>query len=382
MARLMLVSRSWPSHERSGVSLAAAAHAQALVSGGHQVMIVGSDPSITLSTQLRAHAAEHVAASGSGALYAPARLDRARARHLLQSWQPDLLITEAWQTALTDGFIDLAAQSSTKALMVSHGVSIAPFSAAALDRLRSLGWLQYARRALPRRIRSLTAITTLDLRSKSARFADRDIAVALAKPVFELGNAPVNYSTAGPGWTARSPVVLVIGYFSPVKNQLAAIELMRHLEQSPLKLRFIGPQSGAYYERCRKRVRELRLEARVAFVEDSQTDIGQEISQCLAVVSTSVTEALPITLIEAMASTTPFVATAVGAVPSLAGGLCGPADESMAAQILQLLHDQPLWERCAAAGFAGYQARFSRGRVDEQLMSAVQYCLTNKNTAP
>jgi glycosyltransferase involved in cell wall biosynthesis len=374
MSRLMLISRSWPNHERSGVALAAGAHARALATAGHQIMIVGSDAAVA-ATDLPVAAAEHIRASGSGALYSPSRLDAEGAARLIQRWDPSLVLVEAWQTALTDGFVDLASALGRKVIMLSHGISIHPYVHRPRDWARALAWAPYALRKLPRRIRALTSITTLDMHATSTRFADRDLAVATGKPVFELGNSPVHVAALRRPRQARKAVMLLVGYFSEVKNQLAAIELMHRLRHTGLSLRLLGPASGAYFARCRERVAQLSLQSQVSFVEDTECDVAEEIAQAYCVLSTSITEALPITLLEAMASGTPFVATPVGAVPSLKGGLIAKDIPALADAVSRLLGDTALWQRLAQEGSSLHESRYTVERIGKQLLTAVDHGL-------
>jgi len=105
--RITVISRSWPSNERSGVSLAAASHVKILASQGHGISIIGASRTV-LSENLPVQGRYHVSASGSGALYSPSRVDREKLAQVLRETRPDLVIVEAWQTALTDAAVEEA----------------------------------------------------------------------------------------------------------------------------------------------------------------------------------------------------------------------------------------------------------------------------------
>lgn len=371
--RITVVSRSWPSNERSGVTLAAAQHVRALAENGHEVSIVGAFSNV-LDEHLPVVSRFHVPARGGGALYSPIHIDRALLTDVFRRSSPALVVVESWQTALTDVAVDIAFELGLPILMVSHGVSLHPFTNHPVDILRGLAWTYYRLKTLPRRISSLSAITTLDESATSFRFYDRDLALQLGIPVLPLVNAPVNWMATSSRREQRKPQILVIGYYSPVKNQIGALHVLAGLPVE-LQLRFIGPRNGRYYERCRALAVSLGLESRVSFLEDNECDLSVEISHSLVVLSTSTTEVLPIVLLEAMASSTPFVATPVGAVPSLRAGIVAADSQSQCAAVSALAGDTSLWNQVVREGQCQYQARFTLERVHESLLHAVEVAL-------
>lgn len=368
--RITLVSRSWPSLERSGLSLAAAAHVNMLVELGHMVSIVGAHLSV-LSEDLPVAGRFYVAASGSGALYSPARINWGALAKALRASQPELVVVEAWQTALTEAAVEVAYEMSCPVLMISHGISVHPFQSTLKDRLRAIGWSVYKAKRLPRLIAKLSAITTLAEEARSLRFHDRDLAAAIGVPIVPLGNFAVNWNPHKTPLLNRKAQIVTVGYFSEIKNQIGGLAVLHHLPKQ-VTLRFIGPRSGSYYQKCVVRARELEIQQRVFFSEDHECSIADEISSCVVLLSTSVTEALPICLLEAMASGTPFVATPVGAVPALGAGLLAADVGGQTAAVSRILSDHHLWEQLSSTGVAQYKARFSRDSVRAQLAAAVQ----------
>ena len=367
---IVVISRAWPSSEHSGVSLAAAAHVEMLVELGHAVSIIGSTESV-LRENLPVARRFYVPASGSGALYAPAKVDQHRLLNAMVEVRPELVVIEAWQTALTDAAIDVAFNLRIPVLMISHGVSLHSFSNRWSDKIRALGWMMYRYHRLPRLISRVSAITVLSEYAASSRFHDRNVAYRLGIPTTVLGNFPVHWNDTRPAHSQRKRQVVVIGYFSAVKNQLNALEVLRQLP-GDVSMLFIGQRKGKYYDRCVKRAKDLGLLNRIYFYEDHECDISEEVSRSQVVLSTSITEALPICLLEAMACGTPFVATPVGAVPSLEVGLIHADCTSQAKAVLNLLDDPLYWESCSIRGIVQFEKRFSKSRIREQLAAAVE----------
>lgn len=371
--RVTVVSRSWPSNERSGVTLSASEHVQMLVEDGHETSIIGSHIAV-LQERLPVFSRHHVPSHGSGALYAPARVDQSLLADVFRRTAPALVIVESWQTALTDATVDVASNLGLPVLMISHGVSVHPFTNRLVDILRALAWAHYRKKLLPKHVSRLSALTTLDETSTSSRFFDRDLAYRIGVPVLPLGNSPVNWLEACPDRVQRTPQILVVGYFSEVKNQLGALQVMAGLP-SGLRFLFVGRRSGRYYERCVARATELGLGSRVSFLEDHECNLAQEIGNCLVVLSTSITEALPICLLEAMASGTPFVATPVGAVPSIGAGIVAADIQSQREAIISLFNDATLWNRLSVEGRHQYKTRFTRECVHKNLRHAVDVAM-------
>jgi glycosyltransferase involved in cell wall biosynthesis len=370
--RICVLSRFWPEDERSGVTLAAAKHVEILVDNGYDVSIIGSGKGVIRESLVKEK--YQVPASGSGAIYAPARLDRALLGKTFKRIAPDLLVIEAWQTAITDGAVEVASQMRIPILMVSHGISLFPHNFTLAQLVRSAGWQFYRLFKLPRLIQKLSILTALDLNSNSPRFYDRDLAIKLKVPVVPLVNSSFHPIPPFCSYKYRKSQVLILGYFSAIKNQLGAISVINQLD-SDLSFLFIGPRSGKYFKACVSEVKKRGLVDRVTFKEDHECDLSQEISRSLIIYSPSLTEALPVTLIEAMACGTPFVATPVGANTSLNGGILAFSKQNSIDAINALHSEKQLWEKYSLAGRAQYQSQFTLDVLEKQLIYAVNAAL-------
>lgn len=371
--KITVVSRSWPSNEKSGVALAAAEHVRLLAEAGHAVTIIGAHQAVVDET-LPVIARFHVPAKGSGALYAPARINRGMLRDVLNRAEPDLILVEAWQTALTDAAVDAAHELGLPVIMISHGISLHPFTQRAPDVLRAWAWTWYRLFTLPRLVRRLSGLAVLDMESKSPRFYDRDLALRLKTSVVPITNSPVNWRLGSKTPEERRRQIILVGYFSSVKNQLGALPVLAGLPKD-LTLCFVGGRSGAYYDKCVSAAKAMDLSSRVRFLEDHECDLAQEIAESLVLLSTSVTEVLPLTLLEAMASGTPFVATPVGAVPSLDAGLLADRCEAQRDAIIRLASDPQLWTRKAQEGRTEFERRYTREAVRDSLLKIVEFAI-------
>jgi glycosyltransferase involved in cell wall biosynthesis len=134
--------------------------------------------------------------------------------------------------------------------------------------------------------------------------------------VIPNGVDPV-FTPEGPGKDG-APYLLFVGALQPRKDPLVAIEALA-LTSAEFRLILAGPDKGAGGE-ARRAVARLGLDGRVEFaghVDKPELAALYRSAQCLVFPSRYEGFGLPI--IEAMASGTPVVTTAAGAVPEVAG---------------------------------------------------------------
>ncbi len=367
--KITVVSRSWPSAANSGLTLAVYEHVRILIEQGHDVSIIGSVKSVIFE-DIPVSSKNYIESSGSGSLYSPVKINKEILSDLFLKNAPELVLIESWQTGLTDTAIDVASELGLPIIMISHGISVHKYNDSFFNTIRAFAWFYYRFFLLKKRILKLKLITTLSLQSTSKRFYDRDMALALGVPVLPLVNFPINW-VAGLDREFRSDQIVFSGYFSNVKNQLQAIKILSRLP-SNLKMLFVGKREGNYYQKCLNKVKKLNLLERVEFKEDTECDIGLEIAKSFAVLSTSITEALPIFLLEAMAAGTPFVATSVGAVTDLKGGVLANNTDDQVEAIKKIYDDKAVWRSLSQQGKKDCQLHFTKSIVKASLIEAIK----------
>lgn len=362
-----MISRSWPSEENSGVSLAAKEHVKILIELGYSISIIGSNPSVfSLDLPIRKY---YVKSKGNGSLYSPVRLRSQDLNDILNIERPDLIILESWQTAITDSSIDIAFSLKIPILMISHGISIFPFLNSFIDIARSLSWALYFFN-FKKKLAKLSAITTFSDFSDSARFLDRKLAGMIGVPIIPMINHPINFNPKLIDFNFRKKQILVVGYFSRIKNQLAAISAIQFLPE-PFKLIFIGKKEGSYYQKCIQKIKCHKISHRVNFYDDTEINLSQTIQESLIVYMPSITEVMPITLIEAMASGTPFITSNIGAIKDLNAGILENNICNHAVIMNKLIEDRELWCKISKAGLVAYKSKYTRRHTSQLLDIAV-----------
>jgi polysaccharide biosynthesis protein PelF len=146
-----------------------------------------------------------------------------------------------------------------------------------------------------------------------------------------------------------------VGRVAPVKDIKLLIQAAGELAPSipDLKVAIIGPVEDPVYEReCRDLVASLDLKSVVAF-EGNKNAVDCYADLDLMVVC-SLKEVQPLTVLEAMASGVPMVATRSGGIPEMLSGIgqvFPPRDLSQLVRAIRRVHDDAaLRDRMIEAG--------------------------------
>lgn len=170
-------------------------------------------------------------------------------------------------------------------------------------------------------------------------------------------------------------LVLQVARLDTIKDHSTAIRtISAAARQDPrLKLHLVG--DGPERQRIEHQVAALGLNHCVT-VHGQRRDVSRLLAAADAFLLTSVSEGIPVTIIEAMASRLPVVSTAVGGVPEVIddglSGLLAPAgdDKALAAALVRLACDAELRYRLAECG-----ARRAAERFSEDLMINEYACI-------
>ncbi len=158
------------------------------------------------------------------------------------------------------------------------------------------------------------------------------------------------------------------GRLAPVKDLGTLIKALASASgrsAAPLRLAIVG--DGPERAALERLSRSLGLDAVILFL-GARTDVPPLMQAADGFVMSSLSEGLPMVLLEAMAARIPCVATSVGGIPELfsggAGLLAPPQDAlGLADALLQLVADPERRHRMAQAGFAKVAASNDLDRV-------------------
>lgn len=159
-----------------------------------------------------------------------------------------------------------------------------------------------------------------------------------------------------------------IGRLSPEKDQQTLLLAMKNVvvEFPNARLRFVG--TGPLEANLKTMAQRLRIEGCVEFTGEVD-HVPALLRKSAVFVLCSLTEGLPISLLEALACGTPVVATAVGGIPEaiqdgFTGCLVPPRDPArLAAAILSILSDKPGAQKMAMNGHGVFLEKFTVERM-------------------
>lgn len=164
------------------------------------------------------------------------------------------------------------------------------------------------------------------------------------------------------------PVAICVARMSPEKDFPTLLRAMQLAcaKLPALRLRLVG--DGPERPRIEQLVRELGLTERIEFLGECK-DVPQQLTKAAFFVTSSLTEGISLTLLEAMAVGLPAVATAVGGNPEIVidgvtGKLVPPSDpQRLAAALVEVGRDPALWQRWGRAGRERVEAHFDVRRM-------------------
>jgi glycosyltransferase involved in cell wall biosynthesis len=187
---------------------------------------------------------------------------------------------------------------------------------------------------------------------------------------------------ANPGLGVE-PVVLMAARFVPLKDHASLVRAITRINV-PMRVWFAGdgPTRPSVEELCQS----LGVAGRVTFLGERR-DIPELMSKAHIFALSTISEAFPLTVLEAMRAGLPVVATDVGGVGEAiedgnTGYLTRPRDdEHLAEHLVKLTADPGLRVRMGAAGRRVYEARFTLKTMIGSLRSVYQDVLSERKIA-
>jgi L-malate glycosyltransferase len=173
------------------------------------------------------------------------------------------------------------------------------------------------------------------------------------------------------GVEAHDLLLVQVARLDALKDHLTAVRTLERVRQFRPDVKLLLAGEGPEHPAIDQEVRRRKLESQVRFL-GLRADVQRLLHAADIFLLTSISEGIPLTVIEAMAAGLPVVATRVGGVPEIVEegqtGWLAPArdDEQLAAAIQRLAENAPLRKQMGAAGRLRANALFS----DEQWCAA------------
>lgn len=175
------------------------------------------------------------------------------------------------------------------------------------------------------------------------------------------------------GWSDDTLVIIQVARLNRLKDQATALRVMKALNEFRTQARLVLVGDGEEREALERERAALGLESCVEFL-GMRSDIPRLLGAADIFLLTSISEGIPLTLIEAMAAGLPCIATRVGGVAEVVvdgetGLLAEAGDPPALARRLSLLAGDPaLRERLGNAGRQRALAQFDADRMHRRYL--------------
>ncbi len=302
----------------------------------------------------------------------------------------DFIICHAWYSWPME-LVKSAPRGRVPRILVSHG-----FSAQTVDWHPRfawglglwLRWQPYLWRT-PAFLRRYDWIVFLSQRADFGRFFDHWIARATGFTncsVIPNGTTPGRFDLPRGAFRqayglGEACVFLCVANYSPRKNQALAVRAFHRARLPGAVLVFIGSEIEAYAEEVMAVHRRLAGpgSGQVLFLEKVSTDLTTSaFVDCDAFVLSARAETQPIAVLEAMASSRPFISTDTGCVADFSGGLIAHDEAEFAAHLTRLSGDAKLRTQLGQEGRRAVNDVYSWPRVVNAYENLLQRLVTEK----
>ncbi len=173
------------------------------------------------------------------------------------------------------------------------------------------------------------------------------------------------------GLSELDVVIVQVARLDYLKDHITAIRTMARLVHQVPEAKLLLVGDGPKREVIEAEIKAQRLEGAVRLLGERE-DVPELLWAADVCLLTSISEGIPVTLIEAMAAELPVVATKVGGVPEVVlhgqTGFLSPAgdDADLADCLLRLAHDSPLRRQLGRAGRRRAEEMFSQRLMHQQ----------------
>jgi glycosyltransferase involved in cell wall biosynthesis len=184
-----------------------------------------------------------------------------------------------------------------------------------------------------------------------------------------------------------TPVLLSVGRLQPIKGHALLIPMMKLVLAQEPRARLLIAGEGGERSRIERLIRDAGLEESVLLL-GQRSDIPALLESSTLFVLPSLSEALPLAVLEAMAAGCPVVATRVGGVPELVvhgetGLLVEPGDcGALAAAVLELIGDRERARRLSANARRCAREQFDANKAAKRLLGIYKDLSTRRFRDP
>jgi glycosyltransferase involved in cell wall biosynthesis len=166
------------------------------------------------------------------------------------------------------------------------------------------------------------------------------------------------------GFNSEDFLILNLANLYPVKNHKCLIRVARKVVEKEPHVRFLIAGRGKLEGELSNMIHEFGLDKNVILL-GYRSDAKKYLSVCDAYLQTSVSEGLPVSVIEAMSHEKPVIATNVGGTAELTDEILVESDdvETIADKILELIKDQKFLKELGRKNYLKYKRMFTINKM-------------------
>ena len=362
MKKILLISKEWSSKKNTGLAIASTEHEKILKALNFQVLTVSGkkydkDYSVDINFFLK-----------------PFSYIR-KCQKIINNYNPDIIIVESLQTIISEVFLYLAYKNKIVSVLISHGISIYPYKLRVKYILRSLIWVMYVP-LLIFLLKKLNHFFSLGVNSENQRHLDKKIYFKLhnGRNLYEFNNFSrfeTNSSKALLNKGRRT--ILCLGYVNHIKNQKCLIEISKKIQDLDVQIRIVyNFYEKKYFDELKKLIVKNHIK-NIFIVHESETNVVNEIFNCWLLINTSITEVLPISLIEGNSLSKMFISFNSGCIKRLQGGVVNQSIRQMIFNIRSLYFNSFFISRFENIAHKDYNNNFSKKNLVKAFSRILQF---------
>lgn len=336
-----------------GVANAAKNMVEIFSNAGHEVMIATSIlPYPHASSEKDTRNVRRFSISGSPAMASGFQGEISNYQKFLTELRPDAVFFHCWDIWTSVLAMPLTKSISAKSIMVSHGYDSHLLNPKILPRglWKWLRWLPLVL-SMPWRLRQFDKVVFLSRKTDLNRFFDAWVArwtrcqntTVIPNGINTMGWELLPDNFRHEEQLSDGVFFLCVANYFLGKNHEMALKAFTQAHISGSTLVFIGSSLGEYGNRVREDWNQMKGKfptLDVRFYENvDRHRVISAIRSCDIAILASKTEAQPLTILEAMACSKPFICTNVGCVSEFKGGIVVESLEEMVAHMQRLAED-------------------------------------------
>jgi glycosyltransferase involved in cell wall biosynthesis len=359
MKKILLISKEWSPKQNTGLGLCSAEHEKILKSLNYDVITVSSND---LSKDFSVGFKNFINFIFKAYFYFN------ECKKIINSVKPDLIVVESLQTVISEIFLYLAYKNSVKSVIISHGVSIFPHKIKFIYILRFVLWLFY----IPLfyyLLKISNYLFSLDAKSKNVRHLDTNLCKIIKNDKVFLYNNTSRFEDFKKIIKTKDTqkYILCLGYINHIKNQFELIEIAKKTKELDVTYKIVYNYfDKRYFDTFKVKLKKAGLR-NIVILHEKDVNIFEEISNCWLLINVSITEVMPLSLIEGNCLSKTFLSYNVGSVDKLTG-IINQNTQQMIFNLKSLYHNKFFKEKLENQSLKIYKAYYSNNKLLESFL--------------